>query len=94
MSLTLLNVIDDPAIAINLQSNILRTRKNKNTCTLHSVLTPIKQLNTYLVPMQALCVVLWLAWWINLIDSSGLIPEPTARILIPPGYLHPGKRKH
>jgi hypothetical protein len=23
-----------------------------------------------------------------------VIPEPTARVLIPPGYLHPGKRKH
>ena len=52
MSLTLLNVIDDPAIAINLQSNILRTRKNNNQLNTKQ---PIKQLNTYLVPMQALC---------------------------------------
>ena len=27
-------------------------------------------------------------------DNWNLIPEPTARVLISPGYLHPGKRKH
>jgi hypothetical protein len=27
-------------------------------------------------------------------QRKSIIPEPTARVLIPPGYLHPGKRKH
>jgi hypothetical protein len=32
-------------------------------------------------------------------EIQGFVPEPTARkrrarVLIPPGYLHPGKRKH
>jgi hypothetical protein len=26
--------------------------------------------------------------------TTTLVPEPAAMVLIPPGYLHPGKRKH